>query len=80
MARYDLIIRKYGTDTSSGGHDDFIGRFGVGKINGPLNQSRLLLSNMFGDNTNSVAIIVIISMVSMTAIGGYFFLRKRKEN
>ena len=31
-------------------------------------------------NTNTVAIIVIISMVSVTAIGGYFFLRKRKEN
>ena len=26
-----------------------------------------------------IAIIVIISMVSVTAIGGYFFLRKRKE-
>ena len=31
-------------------------------------------------STNTVAIIVIISMVSVTAIGGYFFLRKRKEN
>lgn len=39
------------------------------------------LINMFnGQKTNTVAIIVIISMVSMTAIGGYFFLRKRKEN
>ena len=38
------------------------------------------LVNIIGENTNSIAIIVIISMVSMTAIGGYFFLRKRKEN
>ena len=36
--------------------------------------------NIIGENTNTVAIIVIISMVSVTAIGGYFFLRKRKEN
>ena len=39
-----------------------------------------LLMNIIGENTNTVAIIVIISMVSVTAIGGYFFLRKRKEN
>ena len=37
------------------------------------------LVNIIGENTNTVAIIVIISMVSVTAIGGYFFLRKRKE-
>ena len=35
---------------------------------------------ILGEKTNIVAIIVIISMVSVTAIGGYFFLRKRKEN
>ncbi len=39
-----------------------------------------LLNVVGGENTNTVAIIVIISVVSMTAIGGYFFLRKRKEN
>ena len=38
------------------------------------------LVNIIGENTNTVAIIVIISMVSVTAIGGYFFLRRRKEN
>ena len=37
------------------------------------------LLNIIGENTNTVAIIVIISMVSVTAIGGYFFYRKRKE-
>ena len=31
-------------------------------------------------NTNTIAIIVIISLVSVTAIGGFFFIRKRKEN
>ena len=35
---------------------------------------------IIGENTNTVAIIVVISMVSITAIGGYFFLKKRKEN
>ena len=33
-----------------------------------------------GENTSTIAIIVIISMVSLTAIGGFLVLRKRKEN
>ena len=37
------------------------------------------LINVMGENTNTVAIIVVISMVSVTAIGGYFFLKKRRE-
>ena len=39
-----------------------------------------VLSTIIGNSSNTVAIIVVISMVSVTAIGGYFFLRKRKEN
>lgn len=31
-------------------------------------------------DVNVIAIVVITSVVSLTAIGGYFFLRKRKEN
>lgn len=38
------------------------------------------LATIIGNNSNTVAIIVIISTISVTAIGGYFFLRKRKEN
>ena len=73
MARYDLIIRKYGTSA----HDDFIGRFGVGTVNGPLNSSKVVLGNFV--DANATSIIVIISLIGLTAIGGYFFLRKRKE-
>lgn len=75
MARYDLIIRKYGTSA----HDDFIGRFGEGKINGPLNSSSAILGNIVG-NPNTVAIVVVVAIILVTCIGGYFFLRKRKEN
>ena len=39
-----------------------------------------LLSSTNIENTNTVAIIVIISLVSVTAIGGFFFIRKRREN
>ena len=41
--------------------------------------AKALLANVIGENTNTVAIIVIISLVSVTAIGGYFFLKKRRE-
>lgn len=32
------------------------------------------------DNSNMASIIVIISMISIAAVGGYYFLRKRKED
>ncbi len=75
MARYDLIIRKYGTSA----HDDFIERFGEGKINGPLNSTRAILGNIVG-NANTIAIIVVISVISITCVGGYFLFRKKKED
>ena len=37
------------------------------------------LVNIVG-NTNTVAIVVVVSMISLTAVGGYFFLRKKKED
>ena len=37
------------------------------------------LSLFTNKGSNTIAVITIISLVSVTAIGGYFFLRKRKE-
>ena len=42
--------------------------------------SRILLPVTSNQNSNTIGIIVIISIVSVTAIGGFFFIRKRKEN
>ena len=44
------------------------------------NGSRLLSTIVGVENTNTIAIIVIISLVSVTAIGGYFFIKRREEN
>ena len=44
--------------------------------NNLVSANPLFISNQ---NTNTIAIIVIISLVSVTAIGGYFFIRKRKS-
>lgn len=42
--------------------------------------SRMPISNIFdGNNGSTASIIVIVSLVSLTAISGYFFLKKRKE-
>ncbi len=77
IALYIYIATKYGHSLESENclNFDFMSR----NIT-PRNSARQLLGlSTFGQNTNTVAIIVIISMVSVTAVGGYF-LRKRKEN
>lgn len=44
---------------------------------GKANNSAILFG-LVQETTNSIGIIVIISLVSLSAIGGYFFLRRRK--
>ena len=72
LARYDYIVAKYKLA-------DFLN---TAADRPEVAQSPHIspLINIIGEKTNTVALIVIISMVSVTAIGGYFFLRKRKEN
>ena len=47
-----------------------------------INSTTARLSLMPGtiENGGTIAIIVIISLVSVTAIGGYFFIKRREEN
>lgn len=42
-------------------------------------KSNLVVFNFVKESSNGAAIIIIVSLVGITAIGGYFFLRKRKE-
>ena len=71
LARYDYIIAKYKLS------NDFLHD---GADRGAVQYARVTPLNIVVNNGNTVAIIVIVSMISITAIGGYFFLRKRKEN
>ena len=41
--------------------------------------SKAIAFSIVGESANVSAIIIIVSLVSLTAIGGYFFIRKRKE-
>lgn len=72
LARYDYIVAKYKL-----GDSDFL-HSSAGR--GAVLYSRVSTLINITNSTNTVAIIVIVSMISVTAIGGYFFLRKRKEN
>ena len=75
VAKYDYIVGKYNpTLDSSNTYKDFMNRQ-PSSVGG----ARLILGNVMGENSNTVAIIIVISMVSVTAIGGYFFLKKRRE-
>ena len=46
---------------------------------GSKSNSGLLLAGI-SDSTGSIAIIVVISLVSVASIGGFFFIKKRREN
>lgn len=74
MYRYDYIVffKQYS------GYNDFINRStSSGKsFSSPVSFSPIT-SN---DKITPIAIVVITSVVALTAIGGYFFIRRRKEN
>ena len=74
IQRYDYVIYLYGTSR----YNDYIGRVNAEKFT-PRTSSPLI-SVFLNDNFAPIALVVIISATSLTAIGGFFFFRKRKEN
>ncbi len=75
LARYDYIVGKYNKAQGITAYNDFLGRNPAA-----IGAARLALGNMSENNTTTITLIVIISMVSVTAIGGYFFIKRRKVN
>ena len=76
-------IYTYKNSSSSGADTTVTFSEVMGQLSSMLNgsnSSKLLGQGLTGENSATIAIIVIISMVSAGAIGGYFFIRKRKEN
>jgi len=68
MATYEACIQKHGQTAF------------MNDVRPVSASSRITPLSIINGNGNTVAIIVVISMISVTCIGGYFFLRKRKEN
>lgn len=71
LSAYDYVVENYGASY------DFLGRIASGKVT-PVQQSRIVLEGLMSQNA-ATPVIVIISLISLTTIGGYFFLRKKKE-
>ena len=82
MQRYDYVLELYGVNdanTDELGYQDFIGRVAANKVT-PNLYSGLTL-NLFGNNDDNglVVLIVVISIVSVSALAGLLFARKRKH-
>ena len=67
LATYEACIQKHGQTAF------------MSDVRSVSASSRITPLSIINGNGNTVAIVVIISMISVIAIGGYFFLRKRKE-
>lgn len=77
VALYDYVAAKYNTQLQGEGfvsNYDFMSR-GIT----PLTSPKAILGGVIGENGSTTAIIVVVSLVSLTAVGGYSFIRKRKE-
>ena len=68
MATYEACIQKHGQTAF------------MSDVRLVSPSSRITSLSFTNGNGNTVAIIVIVSLISVTAIGGYFFIKKRKEN
>ena len=75
IQRYDYIIYLYGTST----YNDYIGRVNAGRFT-PRSTFNPIIGAFSSDNSTPIALVVIISVASLTAVGGYIFLKRRKEN
>lgn len=74
IVRYNLACTNHPTldrfIKDSGGHERPINKVSTNPIS--------ILGSM--DNSTPIMLVVIISVVSLTAVGGYIFLKRRKEN
>ena len=74
LAKYDYIVAHY----SAIGCNDFL-KTEAGRGAVQVSSGRLIANSLL-DNGSATAIIIVTSMIGLSAVGGYFFLRKRKEN
>ena len=77
VAKYDYIIGKYNTTTVTT-YTDFMGRVDAGKIT-LSSGSNLMNRFILNSDTTVLTVIVITAVLGFTTIGGYFLLRKKKE-
>ena len=75
LYKYDLVIWKMNNGYSAyKDATDFLGRLSLISTS---NSNQIFRNS---DNNTAILIVVLVSFASVTAIGGYFFIRKRKYN
>lgn len=72
--RYDYVYNKYSASLSKG---DFMNRTDAGTLS-QYSLNRMPLSESL-TSSNNTTIIVIISIIAFVSVGGYIFLKRRKE-
>ena len=81
LAMYDYVIGTKKIELGIAAYssaEDFLGRFSEGGIHyNPANP--MLNKNGVSNNTAVIATTIIISVISVSTLCGYFLLRKRKE-
>jgi|GEM_PF-5033316 len=74
LSSYDYVCAKYGAQLTSG---DFLNQF-AGRESAHY-PSIVNPISLFSGESTPTTIIIIISVIGVSALGGFFFLRKRKE-
>lgn len=76
MARYDYIEGRYNPkNLPSSDWKNFIGRTVT-----PIGNGRIMISIISAQTTNTSIIVIVTVGIAAIAIGGYFLLRKKKED
>lgn len=74
-ARYDRILSKYGYGTGTNQRHDFMGR-----TPSPIYGRAILAISSIGSSASTTLIAIASVSITGLAVGGYFLLRKKKEN
>ncbi len=74
IAKYDYVVGKYLKGQGLEAYNDFLGRDPE-----TIGSGRIVLDPFGISEGNPTAIIIIVSVIGVSALGGFFFLRKRKE-
>ena len=74
IALYDYIATKYGTSLES---SDCTNYNFMNRSVTPVAGSKTILGS--NSNASATALVTIVALASLTAAGGFFFIRKRKE-
>ena len=74
VARYDRILSKYGYGTGDDQYHDFMSRAPA-----LISSSRVaVLGNNSNTDSNNFAAVTLAAIAGISALGGYFVLRKKK--